>query len=100
MPDYNPDKERHRDHKWIVHKAIQDRSFSGVVAADRQMKFNREGRFAIQDPGVAAEIRKEYPRDVTVTRVRNPHRSDRGHVYFFGQWPAMPWKDNGKGDEQ
>lgn len=92
MPDYNPDKERHRDYKWIVHKAIRDRDFNAVYAADKKMPFNKYGRFSIKDGGVADEIRQEYGRDVTVTRVRNPHRSDRGHVYFFGQWPEMPWK--------
>ena len=99
MPDYNPDKERHRDHKWIVHNATRNKDFKGVWAADKAMPFNHEGRFSITDGGVASEIREEYGRDVTVTRMHNPHRSDRGHVYFFGQLPEMPWKkeqENGK----
>jgi hypothetical protein len=55
------------------------------------MKFNGEGRFSVDDESVAAEIRKEYPATTTVTRVSKYHSSDRGHIYFFGQMPEMPW---------
>ncbi len=89
MPDFNPDKEGHRDHKWIVHKASQ-REFSGIHAAQKDMPFNREGRFSVDDENVAAEIRQKFPRDVTVTRVSTYHPSDRGHKYFFS-CPALPW---------
>jgi hypothetical protein len=102
-PDFNPDKERHRDHKWIVHKAVRKPDFQTVFAGDKKMAFNNEGRFSIKDGGVADEIRSEYGREVTVTRVRNPKPSDRGHNYFFGQWPEMPWKkeqDNGAQEEK
>jgi cell shape-determining protein MreC len=91
MPDFNPDKESHRDHEWIVHKAVRDNSFNAVKAAGKEMKFNREQRFKVGDEKVAAEIRREYPRDVTVTRVNKYHPADRGHKYFF-QVPEMPWK--------
>ena len=99
MPDYNPDREGHRDHKWIVHKAIKDNpQFDGVEAAGKDMKFNHEGRFAINDAKVAAEIRQKYPRAATVTRVSAYHASDRGHKYFFSV-PAMPWHEE-KEDEK
>lgn len=90
MADFNPDKERHRKHKWIVHNATRNRDFTKVVAADKVMPFNDEGRFSVRDEKVAAEIREEYPHDVTVTRVLAEHVSDRGHKYFF-TCPAMPW---------
>jgi hypothetical protein len=92
MPDYNPDKERHRDHKWIVHKAVRDRDFLGVVAGGKEMRFNREERFSVSDESIAAEIREDHPHTVAVTRVNNPKPADRGHKYFFGLWPEMPWK--------
>jgi hypothetical protein len=100
MPDYNPDKEAHRDHKWIVHNATRNRDFKRVQAAERDMAFDREGRFSVADESVAAEIRERYPREVTVSRVSNYHPADRGHKYFF-TCPAMPWhkeKENEKHD--
>ena len=92
MPDFNPDKERWRGkRKWIVHNATRNREFTDVVAADKVMKFDREGRFSVSDEKVANEIREEYPRDVTVTRVHASHPSDRGHHYMFTV-PELPWK--------
>ena len=90
MPDWNPDKENWVNHKWIVHNATQNRNFKGVKAGDKDMLFNHEGRFLISDETVANEIRQEHPRDVTVTRMRYPGASDRGHKYFFS-CPEMPW---------
>lgn len=94
MPDYNPDKERHRDHKWIVHKSVTGmHDFTKVKAADKVMKFNGEGRFCVDDESVANEIREKYPATTTVTRVNANHASDRGHKYFFAGI-AMPWHKN------
>ena len=94
MPDYNPDKEAHRDHSWIVHNAVKGQHGGRVKAADKTMNFDREGRFMIRDESVAAEIREKYPKAVTVTRVNSHHASDRGHKYFFS-CPGMPWhKEN------
>ncbi len=98
MPDWNPDREGHVDHKWIVHKAIPKHSFKGVVAGGKNMLFNDEGRFTISDAAVAAEIRQVHPRDVTVSRVRWDKPADRGHNYHF-VCPAMPWhKEDKDGD--
>ena len=91
-PDWNPDREGHVQHKWIVHNATQNRDFKGVKAGGKDMLFNHEGRFLISDEVVANEIRKEHPRDVTVTRMRYPDVADRGHTYFFS-CPKMPWHE-------
>ncbi len=91
MPDFNSDREGHIQHKWIVQNATQNRDFEGVKAGDKDMLFDKEGRFLISDEVVAGEIRKEHPRDVTVTRMRYPDVADRGHTYFFAV-PEMPWK--------
>ena len=91
MPDYNADKEAHRDHKWIVHKAVKGTQ-RGVRVGDRDLMFDREGRFATGDAGLASDIRKEHPQSVTVTRVTSNHASDRGHKYFFS-CPKMPWHE-------
>ena len=92
-PDWNPDREGHVQHKWIVHNATQNRNFKGVIAGDnKEMLFDREGRFLISDETIANEIRREHPRDVTVTRMRYPVAADQGHKYFF-RCPAMPWHE-------
>ncbi len=93
MPDFNSDREGHVKHKWLVQNATQNRDFKGVKSGDQDMLFNHEGRFLINDPVVANEIRKEHPRDVTVTRMRYPDVSDRGHTYHFS-CPAMPWHED------
>ena len=97
MPDYNPDREGHRKHKWIVHKAINNSGFKNVVAADKVMPFNHEGRFFVKDASVAAEIRQKYPRSVTVSRVTASDATDRDHKNFFS-CPAMPWHNKEKDD--
>lgn len=90
MPDFNPDKERHTGHKFIVLDATRNH-MDGLQTAKGYLKF-QQGRMSVKDEGLAREIQKMYPRDVTVTRVRRPHKADRGHKYFFGQMPEMPWK--------
>lgn len=93
MPDYNPDKEAHHKHKWIVHKAIRGGDFKKVVADGKEMPFNHEERFMVGEESVANAIRKKYPRAVTVTRVNADSAADRGHKYFFS-CPKMPWHED------
>ena len=96
MPDYNPDREGHRKHKWIVHKAIKGNpQFNRIRAAGKEMPFDREGRFMVGDEGVAKEIREKYPRTATVSRVSTSDPSDRDHKSFFS-CPAMPWHEEKK----
>ena len=98
--DYNSDKERHAEHKWEVIRATR-RDLPGLDVDGKQMKFGKDGAFRVNDEGVAAAIREEYAKkgDVTVTRIRYPGAADRGHYYFFGQLPEMPWKkENGNGE--
>jgi len=97
VPDYNADKESHRDHKWIVHKAVRGTQ-KGVRVGEKDLMFDREGRFSTSDEGLAGAIRKEYPREVTVSRVSAYHASDRGHKYFF-TCPAMPWHEEREDEE-
>ena len=100
--DYNSDKERHAEHTWEVIRATR-RPLESVDVDGKQMKFGKDGAFRVNDEGVAAAIREEYARkgDVTVTRIRYPGAADRGHYYFFGQLPEMPWKkENGNGEAE
>jgi hypothetical protein len=89
--DYNPDKEGHAKHRWIVMNATK-RPMDGVEVGEKKLKFGTEGRLTIGDPGMANEIRQRYGKDVIVTRYRAPSAADRGHTYFFGSMPEMPWK--------
>lgn len=102
-PDYNPDKERHVDHTFVVQKA--DRSPGNTLkVGDTEVKLNKEGRAFIKDEALARELQIENRFNATVTRVRTPKASDAGHRYHFGQMPEMPWKkkkeEDGKGQEQ
>jgi len=104
MPDWDPSRDGHVGHKWIVHKAtprkltdpevVGNDGKEGVRTDKGFLPFDRHGRFMLKDEGLASEIRSSAigQRDVTVTRVRYPDMADRGHKFFFGQMPAMPWK--------
>ena len=90
MPDFNPDKERHVDHSFIVLDAEQSHN-PGVMTSRGYLRFNDQGRMRVRDAGLAREIQSQYPAEVSVTRIRNPHPSDRGHIYFFAIHKALPW---------
>jgi hypothetical protein len=92
MPDYNPDKERHRDHKYVVQKALRRDFRTKIKHGNEDLKFDKNGRFLVSDEAKAREIQKLHPRDLAVTRINTPKPSDRGHKYFF-QVPAMPWHE-------
>ena len=93
MPDYNPDKEGHVGHRFIVQPSTKRPLMKSVTTSDgRELKFNHEKRFTTRDVGLARELQKEYGQELIVTRTRHPHVADRGHTYLFGQWPEMPWK--------
>lgn len=89
--DYNPDKERHVDHGWIVVNAEKGMQSEPITLGDKSFKFGKDGAFTVKDEGLANEIRKTVGKRATVSRYRRPSVSDRGHTYFFGQMPPMPW---------
>lgn len=62
------------------------------VIDGKVMPFDHRGFMRVKDSGEAAEIKARYMPDVTVTKRNIPHVADRGHKYFFGGWPEMPWK--------
>ena len=90
MPDWNPDKEHHRKHKWIVHNA-QRKKVEGVMVDGKLLKFGKNGWLRLSDEGMANEVRQVYGRAVTVSRVNGDKPVDRGHTYFFNV-PALPWQ--------
>jgi hypothetical protein len=90
MPDFNPDREGHVKHKFIVQNGdIVARD--GVQTSKGFLEFNKQERCIINDEALAREVQQQYP-TVAVSRVRYPGAADKGHRYFFGSWPEMPWK--------
>jgi len=90
MPDYNPDRESHVDHKFVVQTAWPNTPKT-VKTSKGELQMNGQGRMVIRDEALAREIQKEHPRDLAVTRMRTPKPADQGHKYHFGQTLAMPW---------
>jgi hypothetical protein len=90
--DYNPDRERHAEHKYIVVNATkQPRKF--IEAGGKKYRFSKEGFFSVKDPTAANEIRQQHGMDVTVSRVRSSGQHERGiHNYFFYMPNGLPWK--------
>ena len=112
MPDFNPDKERHVDHKFVVQTAWPGVA-NKVKTSKGELEMNDKGRMIIKDEVLAREIQKEHPHDLAVTRMRMPKPADQGHRYFFGQTKPLPWakydelgrriqeeQDNGDSDER
>jgi hypothetical protein len=98
MPDWNNDREGHAEHKFIVQNASQLERHK-FPPGSPNIKFDRWGRAVVMDEGLAREIQRENPKEIAVTRMRMPGHADRGHRYFFGQLPAMPWKkEEGDGE--
>ena len=99
MPDYNPDREGHVQHRFIVQPNSKFPNQTGVKLANgKELKFGANKRFVTKNEPLARELMEQYKKDVVVTRMRFPDEADRGHKFLFGQWPEMPWKKN-KGDE-
>jgi len=93
--DYNPDREGHIKHRFIVQPNSKRPLQKGVKLDNGKfLKFNSEKRFVTYNEVLARELQKEYKQDLVVTRVRHPDAADRGHSFFFGQMPEMPWKKN------
>ena len=84
MPDYNPDRDGWRDHRFIVQPSSKRPNLDSVkTASGRKLDFNHEKRFTTRDVGLARELQKEYGQEIVVTRTTHPHVADRGHTYFF-----------------
>lgn len=87
--DYNPDREGHAAHKFIVTNARK--GAKSVSLGSEVFKFGKNGAFLMQDEKKARELQDEHHGEIAVTRVRRPGPADKGHKYFFGSMPAMPW---------
>lgn len=91
MPDFNPDREGHHKHKFIVQKALPNDLEAPVKTSKGDLKPNDQGRMIIQDEALAREVQQHNPRELVVSRMNSDHPSDRGHNYFFTV-PELPWK--------
>lgn len=92
MPDYNPDREGHVKHRFIVQPNSKFPHQKGVKLDNGKfLKFNREKRFTTSNEPLARELQEEYRKDLVVTRVRHPDEADRGHNFFFGSMPGVPY---------
>lgn len=88
--DFNPDKERHVDHTFVVMNAYPTAA-EGLQTSKGFLKYDDQNRFTTRNEALAREIQQQHGNDVIVTRMRTSDAADRGHRYHFGQMPAMPW---------
>ncbi len=92
MPDFNADKEHAQGIiKYAVRNAHPGMPIKTLKTGRGELKLDRLGRCLISDHALAAEVRKDYPLDLAVSRVFTNHPSDRDHNYVFGQMPALPY---------
>ena len=64
----------------------------------KKYPWGRYGGAHIKDPAIARELEKKYEGRVIMSPIQSPDVHDRGHRYFFGGWPEMPWKKNKEND--
>src|SRR3990170_9053433 len=64
----------------------------------KKYPWGRYGGAHIKDPAIARELEQKYEGRVLMSPVQSPDIHDRGHKYFFGGWPEMPWKKNKEND--
>lgn len=90
-PDFNSDRELGQGKiKYVVQNAHKP-VVKSIMTGKGELKLDDKGRCLISDPALAAEIRKDHPKDLAVSRIFTSHPADRGHRYIFGQMPSMPW---------
>jgi len=88
---------RIRPKHWQVMKRTT-RSEKGVKVGNKFYRYGTNGAFTVNDPGVAAEMRKYHAADVVVAEVDKP-RMDVSKNWI--SVPELPWhkkkgKTNGK----
>ena len=89
-PDYNPDREGHAEKKFLVMPGLG--KMDSIELDGQVMKFGKNNALWIKDEAKARAVQQKYGVQTAVTRMRYPSAvSDRGHKFFFGQMPAMPW---------
>jgi hypothetical protein len=100
MPDFNPDKERGQGKKkWVVQSATPKIEKS-IKTGKGELQLDDKGRCLINDETLAREIQKDHRKDMAVSRIFMDDPADRGHHYFWGGWPEMPWKKKGDDDQE
>ena len=58
----------------------------------KKFPWGKQGAFHVKDGGEARALQEKYDGMVVSMPVKSPGVHDRGHRYFFGGWPEMPWK--------
>lgn len=92
IPDFNPDKDKHiGGYNYVVHPRAGSSTTEFNLGA-KTVKLNQDGRAIIKDEGLARELQTEHRFDAVVSRIPATTIADRGHTYFFGSMPEMPWK--------
>jgi hypothetical protein len=93
MPDFNNDRELGQGKiVYAVRNAHKGLPIKKVHTGKGDLELDSRGRCIVKDHALAAEIRKEYPHDLAVSRLFVNDAADRGHRFHFGQMPEMPWK--------
>jgi hypothetical protein len=91
-PDHNADAEHGQGEMiYAVRNSFKGMPVKSVQTSMGELKLDKKGRCIVKDKTVADEIRQTYGKDLTVSRLFRHHPADRGHRYFHGQVPAMPW---------
>jgi hypothetical protein len=92
MPDWNQDRELGQGKiVYAVRNSKKGLPIKKVRTGRGDLELDSRGRCIVKDAALAAEIRKEYPHDLAVSRLFTNDAADRGHRYHFGQMPALPF---------
>jgi len=88
-----PGRLRKADERWEVMPFTRGAAESLAPELDgKQYSWKRWGAFHMKDGGAAQALEQKYEGQLLAVPISSPDVHDRGHRYFFGGWPEMPWK--------
>jgi hypothetical protein len=102
ITDVEPNKTSASD-RWELLPYTQGMATETPELNGKKYPWGAQGAMHVKDGAIAKDLAEKYDGRVLAMKVQSPDIHDRGHTYFFGGWPEMPWKrgqDAGKENAQ
>ncbi len=92
-------KERSASDRYEILPYTQGMATETLELGEKKYPWGAQGAIHVKDGGEAQALQEKYDGRVITMKVQSPDIHDRGHRYFFGGWPEMPWKRKVKDGE-
>jgi hypothetical protein len=91
ITDVEPNKTSASD-RWELLPYTQGMATETPELNGKKYPWGAQGAMHVKDGAIAKDLAEKYDGRVLAMKVQSPDIHDRGHTYFFGGWPEMPWK--------